>query len=123
MAWEIHDELGQALTAIKLGVMALVQELPADKGPAVQRSQSTMKLLMRPFNPSKEFSTDLRPGILDDLGLAATLEWAAEEFAARTGTKCRISMSDQDVTIDPDRATAPDFLKECRPVGRSKMAH
>ena len=40
------------------------------------------------------------------MGLAAALEWAAEEFEARTGTKCRISMSDQDMTIDPDRATA-----------------
>ena len=106
VAREIHDELGQALTAIKLDVTALVRELPEGRGPAVQRSQSILKLLDETIQSVQRISTDLRPGILDDLGLAAALEWAAEEFEARTGTKCRISMSDEDITADPDRATA-----------------
>ena len=46
------------------------------------------------------------PGILDDLGLVATIEWAGEEFEARTGTKCRLDLPREDVAIDPERATA-----------------
>ena len=106
VAREIHDELGQALTAIKLDVTALVRELPAEQGPAVQRGQSILKLLDETIQSVQRISTDLRPGILDDLGLAAALEWAAEEFEARTGTKCRISVSEEDITVDADRATA-----------------
>ena len=106
VAREIHDELGQALTAIKLDVTALVRE-PPDKRRAVRRSRSILKLLDETIQSVQRISTDLRPGILDDLGLAAALEWAAEEFEARTGTKIRISISDEDnITIDPDRATA-----------------
>jgi len=106
VAREIHDELGQALTAIKLDVTALVRELPADQGPAVQRGQSILKLLDEAIQSVQRISTDLRPGILDDLGLAAALEWAAEDFEGRTETKCRIRMPEEDITIDPDRATA-----------------
>jgi len=106
LAREIHDELGQALTAIKLDVTALVRELPADQGSTVQRSQSILKLLDETIQSVQRISTNLRPSILDDLGLAAALEWAAEEFEARTGTKCRIHMLDENITIDPDRATA-----------------
>jgi PAS domain S-box-containing protein len=106
VAREIHDELGQALTAIKLDVTGLVRELPADQGPAVHRGKSILKLLDETIQSVQRISTELRPGILDDLGLAAAVEWAAEDFQARTGTKCRISMSDEDITTDRERATA-----------------
>ncbi len=106
VAREIHDELGQALTAIKLDVTALVRRLPAEQEPAVQRGQSILKLLDETIQSVQRISTDLRPGILDDLGLGAALEWAAEEFETRTGTRCRISMPDEDIHVDPDRATA-----------------
>ena len=107
IAREIHDELGQALTAIKLDLTALVRDLPRDEEPAVfQRSRSILKLLDQEIQSVQRMATELRPGILDDLGLAAAVEWAAEDFEARTGTKCRISMPDEDITVDPDRATA-----------------
>lgn len=106
VAREIHDELGQALTAIKLEVMALTRETPADHTAAVPRSQSIVHLLDKAIQSVQRISTELRPGILDDLGLAAALEWAAEEFEGRTGTKCGISMPHEDITIDRDRATA-----------------
>jgi signal transduction histidine kinase len=65
-----------------------------------------LKLLDDTIQSVQRISTDLRPGILDDLGLGAALEWAAEEFETRTGTRCRISMPDEDINVDPDRATA-----------------
>jgi PAS domain S-box-containing protein len=106
VAREIHDELGQALTAIKIDLTALVRELLADKGPAVQRSQSILKLVDDAIESVQRIATDLRPGILDDLGLAAAVEWAAEEFEARTGTKCRVSVPGADIAVHPECATA-----------------
>jgi len=54
----------------------------------------------------RRISTELRPGILDDLGLVATVEWAGEEFEARTGTKCQLNLPPDDLEVDPERATA-----------------
>jgi signal transduction histidine kinase len=106
VAREIHDELGQALTAIKIDLTALLRELPTDKGPVVQRSQSVLKRLDETIQSVRKIATELRPGILDDLGLVAAVEWAAEEFQARTGTKCRVSLPDGEIAMDPERATA-----------------
>jgi signal transduction histidine kinase len=65
-----------------------------------------MKLIDETIQTVRRISTELRPGILDDLGLVAAVEWAAEEFQARTGTKCHISLPRADLTLDPERATA-----------------
>jgi signal transduction histidine kinase len=54
----------------------------------------------------RRIATELRPGILDDLGLMAAVEWAAQEFEARTGTKCHLDLPDGDIVIDPERTTA-----------------
>ena len=106
VAREIHDELGQALTAIKLEFTALLRDLPADEGPVSQRSQSILKLLDEAIQSIRRIATELRPGILDDLGLAAAVEWVAEEFQARTGTKVHVSLPGVDIAMDRERATA-----------------
>ena len=54
----------------------------------------------------RRISTELRPGILDDLGLVDAVEWAGEDFAARTGTKCRLDLPEDDISIEPEQATA-----------------
>jgi signal transduction histidine kinase len=105
MAREIHDELGQALTAIKIELASLVNRLPSDQKQAL-RGESIMELIDGTIHTVRRISTELRPGILDDLGLVAAVEWAAEEFQARTGTKCQISLPRADLALDPERATA-----------------
>ena len=105
MAREIHDELGQALTAIKIDLASLVNQLPPDQQQAL-RGESIMKLIDGTIQTVRRISTELRPGILDDLGLVAAVEWAAEEFQARTGTKCSVSVPPGDLSLDPERATA-----------------
>ena len=105
MAREIHDELGQALTAIKIDLSSLIRELPA-RGPTCKENRIHLKLVDETIQSVRRISTELRPGILDDLGLVAAVEWAAEEFEARTGTKCRLDLPEDDIAIDPDRATA-----------------
>ena len=106
VAREIHDQLGQALTAIKMDLAALVRELPADRTQPSVRIERLLKLVDETIQAVRRIATELRPGILDDLGLAAAVEWAAEEFQARTGTTCRVRLPESDIAMDSERATA-----------------
>ena len=106
MAREIHDELGQALTAIKIDLSSLVCELPADQKQPASRTKSILKLVDETIQSVRRISTQLRPGILDDLGLMAAVEWAVEESEARTGIKFRLDLPRDDIVIDPECATA-----------------
>lgn len=106
VAREIHDQLGQALTAIKMDLISLVQETPAGQKQRLKRTSSMLNLIDETIQSVRRISTELRPGILDDLGLVATVEWAGEEFETRTGTVCRLDLPEDDVAIDPETATA-----------------
>jgi PAS domain S-box-containing protein len=105
VAREIHDELGQALTAIKLDVASLIHELPPDER-REKKAESILKLVGRTIQFVRRLSTELRPGMLDDLGLVAAVEWAAEEFETRTGTKCRMDPRQSDIVTDREQSTA-----------------
>jgi signal transduction histidine kinase len=106
LAREIHDQLGQALTAIKLDVSSLVQELPEKDGHVIEKSSYILEFIDDAIQTVRRICTELRPGILDNLGLIPTLEWAAEEFEERTGTKCALDLPQGNVTIEPEAATA-----------------
>jgi signal transduction histidine kinase len=103
VAREIHDQLGQALTAIKLDVSSLVRDIPEDQR---RQSTKTLTLVDETIRSVRRIATDLRPGMLDDLGLVATMEWAGEEFGARTGTQCHLDLPPEDIVVDPDTAIA-----------------
>lgn len=107
VAREIHDELGQALTSIKIDLAALVEDLPSGTNPAVARAKAVMQVVDDTIQRVRRISTELRPGVLDDLGLVAAVEWAAGEFQKRTGVKCDVSVPAEDeLPMDRDRATA-----------------
>jgi PAS domain S-box-containing protein len=106
LAREIHDELGQALTGIMLESASLICELPRDAKQQSNRAELIMKLADETIQTVRRISTELRPGILDDLGLMAAVEWAAEEFQSRTGIDCRLDLPVDDIVIDRERATA-----------------
>ncbi len=106
VAREIHDQLGQALTAIKLDVSSLVRDLPTEQIKESNRAPSILKLVDETIQTVRRIATELRPGMLDDLGLVATIEWAGEEFGARTGTKCRLELPPDDIVLDQEKATA-----------------
>jgi PAS domain S-box-containing protein len=106
VAREIHDELGQALTAIKIDLANLISELPAEQKQPSSRAESILKQVDETILAVRRIATQLRPGILDDAGLAAAIEWAAEEFETRTGTKVRLDLPEGDLDADRERATA-----------------
>jgi PAS domain S-box-containing protein len=106
LAREIHDQLGQALTAIKIDLSSLLHDLPAGENQPSKRAASILQLVDESIRTVRRIATELRPGMLDDLGLVATIEWAGEDFQARTGTTCRLDLPPDDIAIDPERATA-----------------
>jgi signal transduction histidine kinase len=90
IAREVHDELGQALTSCKLDVSWIASKLPKDLKPLLEKAKALSLHIDATIQMVRRISTELRPGILDHLGLAAALEWQANEFQTRTGIKCDV---------------------------------
>jgi len=98
---EIHDELGQSMTALKLDLNWMHKYLNTNPE-AVTKLESMIELVSNTIKDVQRISSDLRPGILDDLGLAAAIEWYSEEFEKRTGIKCSLSLDDS-ILGDPQK--------------------
>jgi len=106
VAREIHDELGQALTALKMDVSWLDKKLSEEQIPLLKKTKSMSQLIDSTIQTVQRLSAELRPGLLDDLGLLAAMEWQAEEFQKRTGIACELSVSSQEINLDQERSTA-----------------
>jgi signal transduction histidine kinase len=106
VAREIHDELGQRLTSFKLHLSLLREDVPEEQVAMRTRFSAMIDDIDATIQSVKRLISQLRPGLLDDLGLSAAIEWQAEEFQHRTGIKCDLTISPPELSIDPDRATA-----------------
>ena len=106
VAREIHDELGQALTAIKIDLSSFIFQHQHEAKAPPAKANAILKLVDQTIQSVRRISTELRPGILDDLGLFAAIEWATEDFEDRTGAKCHLMLPPEELTIDQERATA-----------------
>ncbi|MDP1677012.1 MAG: PAS domain S-box protein [Bacteroidota bacterium] len=105
IAREIHDDLGQALTGLKMDLVWLNNKL-TDTDVAIQKRMKSMMLLAdSTIHNVRKLATDLRPGILDDIGLAAAIEWQGKDFGERTGINFSFHL-DEELHIDEKRATA-----------------
>jgi PAS domain S-box-containing protein len=105
VARDIHDQLGQALTALKIDLTGLLRDLPPDPG-CQAKADSILRLSSETIHSVRRIASELRPGVLDDLGLVAAVEWASEEFQSRTGTACSLELPAEDLHADPAHATA-----------------
>jgi PAS domain S-box-containing protein len=111
IAREIHDELGQALSALGMDLNWMHLQLQAGR---CTKREAELRRRLKGMNTRLEttvravqrIATELRPEMLDDFGLAATLEWQAEEFAARTGIACRWIQRPSATISDYGQATA-----------------
>ena len=93
---EVHDELGQSLTAVKMDLAWLAGRLPRRNGPMLKRIRSTRQLADSIIQSIRRISTELRPAVLD-LGLAAAVEWQVQEFQARSGIQCKVRLLTREV--------------------------
>ncbi|MGH7450206.1 MAG: PAS domain S-box protein [bacterium] len=106
IAREIHDELGQTLTALKMDLSWVGKHLSADCEPLHEKTKTMVKLVDTTIQTVQRISAELRPGLLDNLGLAAAIEWQAKEFRDRTGIACEVTCLPDDIVIDRERSTA-----------------
>jgi signal transduction histidine kinase len=110
IAREIHDELGQELTALKLDIAWTRNRLrrsdPAESAGIDARLLDMSSLADRSIATVQRIASGLRPRVLDDLGLAAAVEWQAQQFQERTGIRCRLGAHIDDEQIPMPAATA-----------------
>lgn len=111
IALEIHDQLGQALTGMKMEIHALGRQLANSESEAVaieagQRIDDLMSSIDTTIGTVRRIATELRPPILDDLGLVAAIEWQANEFQRRTGITCVLSSNVENVDLEAEATTA-----------------
>jgi PAS domain S-box-containing protein len=91
LAREVHDELGQALTGLKID-LAWLKPRVADRPALVDRVQSIIVRIDGAMDTVRRIATDLRPSVLDDLGLVAAVEWQAQEFERSTGITAQLEV-------------------------------
>ncbi|GGD92425.1 PAS domain S-box protein [Planktosalinus lacus] len=90
IAREIHDELGQQLTGIKLDVSWLKNKLEEVLPENSDRAQRLIENINKTINDVRKIASHLRPGVLDDLGLEAAIDWQSNQFETQTGIKCQL---------------------------------
>jgi PAS domain S-box-containing protein len=114
VARELHDQIGQILTALKMDMAWISRHLPESEGKALARLKESIQWINDGVKAVRTICSGLRPGVLDDLGLAAAIEWQASEFASRNGIQCQVSVPPVDLHLDGDRATAAfRIFQEC----------
>ncbi len=106
VAQELHDELGQALAAIKFDLAWLTEQLGKRDETLSQKTIDISSQVNSLINTVRKIAAQLRPGMLDDLGLAASIEWQAHDFEKHSGIKCNLSLSEINPNFGRDKAIA-----------------
>ena len=106
VAREIHDELGQSLTALKMDVAWMLGNLSAGSPSLSEKLETMHAQLNATVAATRRISADLRPLMLDDLGLIPAAEWLVQNFSERTGIPCRLQVRPPDIELAEPHASA-----------------
>lgn len=112
VARELHDELGQVLTALRIDSAWLRDRLDGTDEKAAERALMMCTLIDNAIDEVRGMATRLRPGVLDDLGLVDALEWFSMDFEKRTGIKCVFTHRDVPVVNDTVATAAYRIAQE-----------
>ncbi len=104
IAREIHDELGQSLNAIKLKLSLFKQEFLFENTDTIKNLDDVFVLIDETIQSVKRLITQLRPQLLDDLGLIAAIEWYTREFEKSAKIACNLTIFQNDFDIEPEKA-------------------
>lgn len=124
MAHEIHDELGQRLTVLKMDISWLGRKMKTDEEEIREKIKNTLALLDGTIKIVRKIATELRPGILDDLGLIPALEWQSKEFEDRSGIRVSFQSNISEIALNIQVATGlfRIFQESLTNVGRHAQA-
>jgi len=111
IAREIHDQLGSTLTGLRWDLEGLERSLsdlsaPYDPDELKRKIAAMMRLTDQTVDTVRRIASELRPSILDDLGLVEAVAWQAQRFQARTGIICRVECFLESVDLSSDQSTA-----------------
>jgi len=106
IARDIHDELGQVLTACKFDLSWIGTKLNKKQEELLERVKESTEYMDRAIQFVKKIATELRPALLDDVGLMAAVEWQAREFERKTGIKCHVEFRPWRIILSRDLSTA-----------------
>ncbi len=106
IAREIHDDLGQALTGLKMDLAWVAKRLRADQKPLAEKAASMGRLIDDTVQMVRQIASRLRPAILDERGLTAAIWWQARDFRKRVGIRCEVSLPAEAPPIDAERSLA-----------------
>ena len=106
IAREIHDELGQQLTGLKMDISWLSKKIDVQDAEVQEKIKETISLIDGTVKTVRRIATELRPSILDDLGLVPAMEWQSEEFERRSGIPTVFTSNKSSVNLSPDMSTA-----------------
>jgi two-component system sensor histidine kinase UhpB len=106
IAREIHDELGQVLTVLKIQITLLANKLREDQKDLKEKINDLSKVIDESVESVQRITSKLRPGILDELGLIPAIEWQTQEFRNVTDKLFSLSLPSNEITIDKEKSTA-----------------
>jgi PAS domain S-box-containing protein len=106
IARELHDQLGQALTAMKFDLAWLTDQLGKKDTNLTEKAKNVTAQMDTMIKTVRRIATELRPGMLDDLGLAASIEWQARDFEKRTGIVCKVHIPTKDLILPRAQSVA-----------------
>jgi len=105
IAQEIHDELGQTLAALKMDLHWIAKRIGGDVAPLREKVKATIDLGEQAIGTVQRVASDLRPKMLDDLGLEPALEWLGADFTRRTKIACKVTVDVPSRVIGRNAAT------------------
>jgi len=106
IASEIHDELGQVLTTLKLDLSRMKIKLSKENSQLAANAQSMSDMVDKTIESVQKISSELRPGVLDHLGLSDAIEWLAGEVCSRKELPYDITITPEDIALDQNRSIA-----------------
>lgn len=106
IARELHDDLGQSLTALQMDLYWLARHIPNPPAAIQTRITPMCQTVDATIKSVRRICADLRPALLDDLGLLEAIEWQVREFQTRTGVRCRQRLSPLPRTVSAEQATS-----------------
>ncbi len=106
IAREIHDELGQVLTGLKMDLAWLQRSLKDQDSEIGRKLSGMLQMVDTTIKLVRQIATELRPGVLDDLGLVPAIEWQLSEFQSRTNIQCKLNTRLDELALDADGRTA-----------------
>ncbi len=106
IAREIHDDLGGSLTGLKLDIRQIQRSLDPDRTAISSKFDNLYQAIDHVIKSVRRIATELRPAMLDDLGLAATIEWQLREFEQRSGIHGQLHLAVSERRFEPDTSTA-----------------